>query len=274
MPVIFTHRDRCWTVVRRSAADLLLFTAEMFLDALLTRGRSLLWTVPDAEHRTYYAAQRRLLRAGLRTKYRSGARLPELDEAPRVKGIRLPPAIRPDRRWSRPWDGTWWVLCYDVPEQDRLYRDRLRTFVKRLGMGRLQQSVFVAPDDIRPEYRDLSDAASVAAVSVLFASRTVLGRRDGDLARIAWDMERLGRRHLAFLETADRVRSGIARGDYDANALRCLREESLFVYLSIMQDDPLLPRAIWPRGYLGEEVYRKHGELQSELMARMLGAES
>lgn len=43
------------------------------------------------------------------------------------------------------WDGKWRLAIWDIPEDSRDERDRLRAFLKELGFNLLQQSVFVTP---------------------------------------------------------------------------------------------------------------------------------
>lgn len=48
---------------------------------------------------------------------------------------------------KRRWNGRWRVIIFDVPERRRRTRDRLRLFMKELGLIRLQDSVWVFPYD-------------------------------------------------------------------------------------------------------------------------------
>lgn len=43
------------------------------------------------------------------------------------------------------WDGKWRIVMFDIPEKYRAKRDELRSFLKRIGFERLQQSVWVNP---------------------------------------------------------------------------------------------------------------------------------
>jgi phenylacetic acid degradation operon negative regulatory protein len=48
--------------------------------------------------------------------------------------------------WTqKKWDGTWKIVIFDVPEDRRGDRDAFRSFLKRKGFYKLQQSVFVSP---------------------------------------------------------------------------------------------------------------------------------
>ncbi len=265
----FRHKDICWPIARRAATSLLLYTAIEWISFLATRGRSLLWTAPDTNARRYREAQYRLRRAGWIAYRRNKGRDPVLLPAPEKSWDLLPPALRPGKRWNRRWRGTWWLLSYDVPERNRGYRRNLARLVTELGMGRLQESLFVSPDDIRPAFQDMVEAAGANNYAVLFEARTVLGQKDSEVARQAWKMDRLRERQSRFVETATPVLKGVKSNEFDATALRELRNEAFAAYVEVMSSDPLLPRALWPDGYLGERAFQLHHALQREILERL-----
>ncbi len=45
------------------------------------------------------------------------------------------------------WDGKWRLVIFDIPERQRITRDKIRMLVSRLGFLRLQNSVWVYPYD-------------------------------------------------------------------------------------------------------------------------------
>ena len=239
-----------------------------FALAFATRGRSLNWSPMDRTPSAYYQSMRRLCRAGLVVSSPIGGGLPEL-RLTEAGAARQSPECRPESWWNRKWTGRWYVLTYDIPEIRRSYRNHFRAFLKRLRLGRLHRSVMVTPVDIRAEFDDLVQGAGAGDYAVLFESRTVLGMPAGAIVRAAWDFGDLAVRHRWYLETERRNRARVqARRMPPAEAVTLAREE-MTAYLSVMGNDPLLPRALWPPTYLGEEVYRAHREFQSAI-ARLL----
>lgn len=171
--------------------------------------------------------------------------------------------------WPKKWNGIWYVLFYDVPEKSRRYRDVLRSFLKRMRMGCLQRSVWITPHDVRPAYQDLADAVDVQAFSVLLESRTVLGQDNQEIVCSAWNMEGLYKVQQQYLKTysleVDRIRS---KGWSGAELVNLARQEQA-AYLRATNEDPLLPRPLWPDPYLGERVFQLHHRLLRELAHRI-----
>ncbi len=45
---------------------------------------------------------------------------------------------------SGTWDGTWWLVAFDIPRRHNAERNALRERLKQIGMERLQASVFIS----------------------------------------------------------------------------------------------------------------------------------
>ncbi len=52
-----------------------------------------------------------------------------------------------EAKTKKKWDGRWRLVIFDIPEKQRLARGNLRTILRELGFLKLQNSVWVSPDD-------------------------------------------------------------------------------------------------------------------------------
>jgi phenylacetic acid degradation operon negative regulatory protein len=55
------------------------------------------------------------------------------------------------------WDKKWRIVLFDIPEEQRKWRNILRSQLKRLQFHELQKSVFVHPFDCMKEMKQLSE---------------------------------------------------------------------------------------------------------------------
>jgi phenylacetic acid degradation operon negative regulatory protein len=264
----FHHPDLSLPVIRRRATDEFLESLSLLGRAMATRGRSLTWNHSFPSQRAYWSAVYRLRRAGLVVMKRGRGRTPIL--VPTEKGAaRVADVSRPEQFWKRKWNGYWYILVYDVPERDRSYRAALRGFLARMRMGCLQRSVWVSPDDIRPAYQDLVEAAGVASYAFLFESKTVLGRGHEEVVRTAWPFDKLESIQRKYCEIyEENLGLVMSRGAQPADLSRLAREEML-AYRVAMDEDPLLPAELLPHGYKGKRVYDLHCRLATELGKRL-----
>ncbi|KKT86563.1 MAG: Repressor in ring oxydation complex/ phenylacetic acid degradation pathway related protein (PaaX) [Microgenomates group bacterium GW2011_GWA1_Microgenomates_45_10] len=59
------------------------------------------------------------------------------------------------------WDGKWRLVFFDVAEPDKRKRDLLRMYLMKLGMKRMQESVFVSPFDVADEIKYLREVLEI-----------------------------------------------------------------------------------------------------------------
>lgn len=212
----------------------------------------------------YRTATSRLRKQGLVVWRGKEAATPQLKLT--AAGRELMPAyFDPDKYWNRPWNKIWYLLVYDVPEADRGYRDVLRQFLKRKRMGCLQQSVWVTPEDIRPDFDDLAKAAAVETFAYLFESRTVLGMPSRRVVQDAWDFDRLQQTQEHYCSVMEENIELLRTGNHPPAAMAELLRMSLDAYHAAMAGDPLLPEALHPKGYLGRQAQTLNRTLFSEI---------
>jgi phenylacetic acid degradation operon negative regulatory protein len=256
----FNHPDLNLKVIRRQAgAALIDFLAETGV-VLMTRGRSLLWGQGFKIPTAYRMAMSRLRRAGLIAYRRTGGRDPVLQVTARGDEARTA-ITRPERFWQRKWKGIWYILSYDIPEKSRAYRDHLRWFLSNQRMGMLQHSLWVSPDDIRPEFHDLVQAAALDQYAFLFEARNVLGRSDREIAARAWSFDRLEKLQAWYLAVYEENFNRLIAQPHAPEEVFALGQESMSAFSTVMREDPLLPLALCPASYHGPQVIELHRRL-------------
>lgn len=150
------------------------------------------------------------------------------------------------------WTGHFHTLLYQVPEEQRAYRDRLRRIAQLVGYGIMQQGVLIAASDLSTELAAvLADAPPGCRVQP-----ATIGLPTADAATIAWSAWNLDaveaslRRHIATLSGA------LAVDDVPppaASTLVRLAQLLNATYVDLIKD-PQLPTALlpptWPRPHL------------------------
>lgn len=57
------------------------------------------------------------------------------------------------KKKKKKWDGRWFLVFFDVPENQRNKRDYLRRFLKELGFYQYQKSVYIFPYECEEEVK-------------------------------------------------------------------------------------------------------------------------
>jgi len=185
----------------------------------------------------------------------------------------LESGLRPDKRWSKKWNGIWYILMYDVPEVDRPYRNVLRQFLKYQRMGCFQKSVWITPHDIRPQYSDLEEAAAVGVFACLFEAKTVLGMPTEKIVSDAWNFDRLFEIQNRFCNVYKENLGILLQPTLPGieNLIRLATEE-MNAFRSAFILDPLLPNQLLPRDYLGKKAHDLHLKITNQIRHSLLSA--
>ncbi len=253
---------------RRRLTEELLELIAFYGAGLCTRGRSMLWF---DQRRTRYAetlARWRLKKAGLLVSHPRREGPPVLALAPEWTPREI---HHPDRLWNQRWSGVWFMLTYDIAEQDRHLRDHLRRFLSRLRMGCFQKSVWVSARDVRPEYADLVRTTGFGLSTHLVEARTTIGCSDESMVRLSWDWSRMGERHRWYLDNAGELAEPLRRNRFTDAECRRLAREEMNAYVLAMEMDPLLPATLLPDGYLGRQVFKAHQRFLRRLRPAFVG---
>jgi DNA-binding transcriptional regulator PaaX len=163
----------------------------------------------------------------------------------------------PQVQWSRPWDGRWRLICFDVPIAENRQRRRLRRYLRNKCFGYLQHSIWITPDILDEETRLLGSTKPNVESLILLEARPCAGESNADIVAGAWDFtatNRLYERHLKILKERP---AGKIKSQTQAAALRRWAEEERISWRNAINVDPLLPKALLPRKYLGEQAWRR-----------------
>jgi phenylacetic acid degradation operon negative regulatory protein len=157
-----------------------------------------------------------------------------------------------------PWEGSFSGILYEVPEQDRPYRDQLRRTAQLLGYAILRPGLLIATTDRWAELTALLPAQPPG--SQLLKARIALGTDDSRaVAARLWNLETLAaeyRRVMAELKTQTAVAGQLAPG---SAAFRAFAAATLPVY-QVTADDPDLPSDLLPGDWPGDELAQALGK--------------
>ncbi|WP_435971352.1 PaaX family transcriptional regulator C-terminal domain-containing protein [Streptomyces sp. Qhu_M48] len=189
--------------------------------------------------------------------------------APDVGHVRL--ARRQDHGLA-PWDGTWHLFAFAVPESARAARDALRDTLLALGSAPLQGGLYVAANPIEPLVEAQADHLGVASqVTCLTSTDLRVGglAEPRALAAALWPLEEIADRHTrlaAFARSClERVESPEPLTDPERLAL-AVQLAAAFTYA--MRPDPLLPPELLPRPWPGASARELFAESWAALTAR------
>jgi phenylacetic acid degradation operon negative regulatory protein len=164
--------------------------------------------------------------------------------------------------WDKPWDGAWRTFLFDLPSRDQQLRMMLWRWLRDHRFGYLQDSVWVRPHPITQLVQTLGWFKDNPEMFVVFESRRIAGGDNAAIVQGAWDFKFINDRYRQHLAVVADYRAALARAKSPGAIAELLRRERDF-YGGALHHDPLLPRCLWPEGYLGPEALQARRALQA-----------
>jgi phenylacetic acid degradation operon negative regulatory protein len=153
---------------------------------------------------------------------------------------------------EKAWDGTWTIVVYSVPEEQRCLRDALRCSLKWWGFGSLAPGTWISTRVLLPEIEnDLRELGVWEYVSV-FKSE-YLGPEDPSVivAKAFPELGILETGYRDYIAKAKTVLHSVDAGLLDDEVCFATRMHNLWEIYAVAKDDPILPPTLlsedWPR---------------------------
>ncbi len=168
-----------------------------------------------------------------------------------------------------PWNGTWCVLTYSIPESRRALRDSIRKQLAWLGFGPIAGGAYISPRNVASAVQALSRRHEVQDFVKVFLSKLAGPADDRRLAQQCWDIPSIGQRYQEFLEHYQPM----YRRDFKRISGDMLRDADAFaVRFALTHDfrrfpfiDPGLPETLLPARWPGRCARRLFDEYRAML---------
>jgi phenylacetic acid degradation operon negative regulatory protein len=151
---------------------------------------------------------------------------------------------------SQPWDGTWSLLAFSIPEHNRAVRDALRKQLRWLGFAPLYDGLWLAPRDQVSEVVALLAELDITTATT-FRATAVPGIGLDGLPQRAWDLDNLRARYEEFTEFAGRLHGRALAGRMSPVEALVARTRLMDEWRAFPALDPDLPAQLlpdaWPR---------------------------
>lgn len=170
-------------------------------------------------------------------------------------------SILPQYEKPPEWDGKWYIVSFDIPESYKRKRDAFREKLKKLDFGRLQNSVWISPVNYLANIESLVKFHKMEHW-VIPSVTDKLGRvTSEELAERVWPVERINERYKNFISRC----KGFFRKEkgYRFNKFGLQTE-----YLSILKEDPQLPKDLLPGDWQGKKAHKFYLKLLVESSAK------
>jgi phenylacetic acid degradation operon negative regulatory protein len=159
-----------------------------------------------------------------------------------------------------PWDGTWHLIAFAVPEHNRAARDTLRNYLLYLGATPIHGGLYVSANPIERSVEAQARHLGVRDSLILLTSTDLrVGPHDDPrtLAAELWPLEEIADRHRQLTAYAESCLAELDEGAEPSGAQRLALAMQLATEFSrALTPDPLLPPELLPQPWPGSRARR------------------
>lgn len=155
---------------------------------------------------------------------------------------------------GKKWDGIWRLVSFDVPEKRARLRKWLRSKLKELGFGMLQESLWIIPHNLEEAFEEFLKQGELKDFVIVWEGRRIFGEDEREVARRVWNLDGLHGSYLDFILKYEKLLS-------DEEEIKKRKKEWEEEYFSLILKDPGLPRELLPNDWLFERARQLFKEL-------------
>jgi phenylacetic acid degradation operon negative regulatory protein len=217
------------------------------------------------------SAVSRMCRAGL-LKVRSRGRKSYYSLTPNGHSLLTKGAQRIFVRKDTSWDGTWNIVTYSIPEQERKTRDTLRRELIWMGYGALGGATMISPYDLTREVIELAEKLGVIEHIRIFQARQKGITDARKIISTCWDLGRIHEKYAGFIAEYQprfdnwlwRLQAGepVEPSEYFVERFALIHEYRRLPYF-----DPDLPDELLPEDWLRSRaaaLFQEYHDLLTE----------
>lgn len=150
---------------------------------------------------------------------------------------------------ERTWDGSFYLIVFDIPENLKRSRQKLRKTLADTGCGMLQESVWMSIGDPELAIADIREWDELEDYILILKTDRDHSRTSAQLLPLVAQAFKLTPLNLRYRGFLDRVRTG------DQTPM-----ELALLYLGILKDDPQLPFDLLSKSWAGDAAFRTYKE--------------
>jgi len=155
------------------------------------------------------------------------------------------------------WDGLWRIISYEIPENKREIRDRLRREMRGWGLGPWHRSFWLTPHPIIGTLKDLVYGHEEEKYIQSFEATHLFGEMD-ILVEKVWGKTALDKAYRQLFKEWHETLSKDISKDEKYRAV-------IYAYISIIRNDPGLPETLVGKKWIGYEAFEIFKEVRTIL---------
>lgn len=157
------------------------------------------------------------------------------------------------------WDGRWRIISYEIPENKRKLRDRLRREMQGWGLGPWHRSFWLTPHPVIENLRELVLGKEEEQYIQAFEADYAFGDREILIEKV-WEKSKLEKNYRELFKKWHEVLSSS-----DEKLIKF--KKIIDSYIDLLRLDPGLPKELIGENWIGFESWSIFKEIRSILLS-------
>lgn len=150
---------------------------------------------------------------------------------------------------SEPWDGTWLVMVFSIPEEQRDLRHALRSRLRWQGFAPLYDGVWVSPRSNSSAVKSIVSDLGIEVATVLRSSALYPSADRAGHPLSAWDLDELRKTYDSLIDKYSPLLERIRLGQVTAAEALVARTSVMDTWRQFPNLDPEVPSDALPDGW-------------------------
>lgn len=146
------------------------------------------------------------------------------------------------------WDGSWRVVCTNVPEEDRKSRIRYNNKLLGIGFKKVSSSTYISPHPLLASANRVATELGINQYCLMFESKKLL-HQDMIVEKI-WETSEIDKQYNNFIELA-KIELKKQKNPF----WPFLAKDLELKFKQIYSADPHLPKNFLSKNWKGDEAY-------------------
>ena len=171
------------------------------------------------------------------------------------------------------WSGHWYVVAYNIPEEKRHQRNRLRRELTWMGCGAFNSAIWISPYDVTKNVREVSHRLEIVEYVQVFRAEHLGFAEAKELVARCWDLDRINGQYASFISKYRSLLSGdkgkLEEWD-EVDPAECFTRRFMLLhqYREFPFVDPHLPPQLLPSDWLSAQATELFKEYYALLTAK------
>lgn len=152
------------------------------------------------------------------------------------------------------WDGTWTIVAYSVPEEEKAARRTFREGLRAAHFGNLYDALWIRPGHHVETAQQLGEATGITQLTV-FSAAEVPGAAEEGMVETAFELGPVRDAYTAFIQRWEPGGEALAGDGASAHDALLVRTRLMSEWRALVGVDPQLPRQLLGADWPGTRAY-------------------